>query len=70
MAAGGATYEDIANNGGSASNIWSILAGLGAIIPKVLFTPGAENKVVVGIAAAIVGSESESRLINADPAGR
>ena len=26
VAAGGATYEDIANNGGSAANIWSILA--------------------------------------------
>ena len=40
IASGGATYADIANRGGNVNNIWSILLGLGTIIPKVLFSPG------------------------------
>ena len=48
-------------NGGSASNIWSILAGLGSIIPKILFTPGAANMVLEAIAAAIVCSRGSKQ---------
>ena len=55
VAAGGATYEDIAANGtGNVQNIWSILAGLASIIPKVIFNPAAEQ-VVAQIAGAILG---------------
>ncbi len=61
VAAGGATYEDIANNGGSAANIWSILAGLGSIIPKVIFNPAA-GQVWLEIAGAIVGDEAAEQV--------
>ncbi len=44
VAAGGATYEDIAANGGSAANIWSILLGLGSVIPKIIFIGGVRRR--------------------------
>jgi len=41
---GAITYEDISNNHGNASNIWSIIGStLGSIIPKLLFNPAPES---------------------------
>jgi hypothetical protein len=66
VAAGGATYEDIANNGASTSNIWSILLGLGSVIPKIIFNPGAEEA-WLNIAATIGGEEAVDKLEEAIP---
>ena len=40
--AGAATIEDVEANG-TAQNIWSILASLGALIPKIIFNPAASE---------------------------
>jgi hypothetical protein len=37
-ATGGMTYEELQNGGGT-SNLWSVLLGLGSLIPKLLFQP-------------------------------
>ena len=37
-ASGGMSYEELQNGGGT-SNLWSILLGLGSLIPKLLFRP-------------------------------
>jgi hypothetical protein len=66
VAAGGATYEDIAANNGSTANIWNILLSLGSVIPKVIFNPGA-NVLWVEVAAVIVGEETFDKLIEAIP---
>jgi len=66
LAAGGATYADIANNNGSTANIWSILLSLGSVIPKVLFNPAATST-WLGIAAVIAAGETADTLIKAIP---
>ena len=65
-AAGGATYEDIAANGGSAANIWSTLLALGSVIPKIIFNPAAQE-LWVSVALTIVGEETAGKVINAIP---
>ncbi len=66
IASGAATSEDISANGGSLSNIWGILAGLGALIPKIIFNPSAAG-LVSRAAQAILGVEVDSKLIQAIP---
>jgi hypothetical protein len=66
VAAGGATYADIANNNGSTANIWSILVSLGSVIPKVLFNPAMDIS-WLEIAALIVAQETFDKLITAIP---
>ena len=65
LAAGAATYEDVAANGAT-TNIWSILAGLGALIPKIIFNPAAAGT-ILEIAGVIVGEEAANKLITAIP---
>ncbi|WP_139559081.1 NHL repeat-containing protein [Methylotetracoccus oryzae] len=66
VAAGGATYEDIAANGGSATNIWNTLLSLGSVIPKVIFTPQLDP-IWDEIAVSIVGAIAEDHVENAIP---
>ncbi|MBV9424472.1 MAG: hypothetical protein JOZ98_16290 [Solirubrobacterales bacterium] len=70
-AAGGATYEDIASNGGSKANIWSILLALGSVIPKILFNPGLVREVayefVATLGTTIIGEVTAVRIVNALP---
>ncbi len=66
VAAGAATYEDIAANGG-AQNLWSILVGaLASMIPKILFNP-ATNILWVEVAGAIFSDELIEKAIDAIP---
>jgi hypothetical protein len=66
VAAGGATYEDIANNHGDAHNIWSILLSLGSIIPRIISNPQA-LQAWVDVADAILAEEAAENLIKAIP---
>ena len=66
VASGGATYEDIANNGGSAANIWNTLLSIGSIIPKIIFNPAAEEA-LASVAETIVAEEGVDKAIEAIP---
>ncbi|MCI0544942.1 MAG: hypothetical protein L0Z49_10940, partial [Actinobacteria bacterium] len=66
VAAGGATYEDIANNHGDIHNIWSILLSFGSIIPKIIFNPRAEE-LLVEVADAILAEEAADKVVEAIP---
>ncbi|MBV9580828.1 MAG: hypothetical protein JO057_19780, partial [Chloroflexi bacterium] len=66
VAAGGATYADIEGRGENVTNLWSILLSLGSAIPKILFSPAADE-FWVKVALAIVGVETASKIINAIP---
>jgi hypothetical protein len=66
VAAGGATYEDIANNHGDIHNIWSILLSVGSIIPKIIFGVGA-NVIWINVSEAIVAEEAADKLLEALP---
>ena len=59
VAAGGATYADIEGRGENVTNLWSILLGLGSVIPKFLFSP-ATDRLWEKVAYAIVGHASRS----------
>ena len=66
VAAGAATGEDIANNGGSIANMASILVNFGTIIPKAIF--GSFGEEIWGaIAAAIISALSISKATAAVP---
>ena len=66
VATGGATYADIANNGGSAANIWNMLLSLGSLIPKVLFVPRARD-FWTDVAEAVAGEEAATKIFDALP---
>ena len=65
VAAGGATYADIADNGGSTANIWSILLGAASVIPKIIFSP--TSSLLKDLAAAVLSSEAAARVEDAIP---
>jgi hypothetical protein len=66
VVAGGATYEDIANNHGDIHNIWNTLLSLGSIIPKIIFNPGAA-RAWSDVADVIIGEEASDKLLEALP---
>jgi hypothetical protein len=69
-ATGGMTYEEL-QNGGGASNLWSILLGLGSLIPKLLFQPTNLDSVLFKfwsqIGSIIAGEASASKIEDAIP---
>ncbi len=66
VAAGVATHDSIAGNGGSPENIWTTLLPLASAIPKLLFTPGLAE-LWGAIARIIGGSEAVSKFADALP---
>ena len=66
VAAGGATYADISNNGGSTANIWSILLSFASIIPKVLFYP-LTAVLWAKVAAAVLAVSTAEKIVDAIP---
>ena len=70
VAAGAATAEDIANNGGDIANIWSILVNFGSIIPKIIFGSFGERDLGSNRRRHRSGRRSIPRLTDADPADR
>jgi hypothetical protein len=52
--------------GGSLSNLWNILLGLGSVLPKVLFSPAA-GKFWIKAAVAIAAEEAAEKLVAAIP---
>ena len=63
--AGAATIEDVEANG-NAQNIWSILASLGALIPKIIFNPAA-SELWLKVAFDILSIEAADKLTDAIP---
>ena len=66
VGAGSATTADIEANGGSATNIWSILLEFGTILPKLLFRPNMDV-FWLKIAADVIGGFTGYRIANAIP---
>jgi hypothetical protein len=63
---GGATYEEIAANGGNADNLWTLLLELGSLIPKVIFNPKA-SLVWEKVGEYILGEETTEKVLDALP---
>jgi hypothetical protein len=64
-ASGGMTYEELQNGGGT-SNLWSILLGLGSLIPKLLFGATDVGHTMWGFwreVGAIVGGEESFQAV-------
>ena len=66
VGSGAATTADIEANGGSATNIWSILLEFGTILPKLLFRPNMDV-FWLKIAADVIGGFTGYRIANAIP---
>jgi len=62
----GALYQDIEYRGENLRNLWSLLAGLGTLIPKVLFHPRAAA-LWEKVAEALLRGQTASKVINALP---
>ncbi len=66
LASGGATYLDITNSGENVNNLWSILLGLGTVIPKIIFNPnGLALWLTVG--SALLAEVAAEKLLDAIP---
>ena len=66
VGSGAATTADIEANGGSTTNIWSILLEFGTILPKLLFRPNMDV-FWLKIAADVIGGFTGYRIANAIP---
>ncbi|MGY6217785.1 hypothetical protein ACW73L_21710, partial [Methylolobus aquaticus] len=67
VAAGGATYVDVSNNGGSANNIWNLLLPIATVIPKLILAPFPNGPLWGEVAAALIGDELADKAIEAVP---
>ena len=66
LAAGQATYDEVNANGG-ASNLWSLLLGLGTVIVKLIFNPRTVSRLLAAVAPKLLAVSTANKVLQAVP---